>query len=331
VAQRGRLRVAAAGRVDLGVVGGAQGGADRVGGGVPQFHRPFQQAQLLGVRVAAAGLDGGVEDGGQGLGGVAGLVPVAGQPGDPLVGGHEGGVGLQCLGVLPVEAGAFAGQQGVADGLADQGVAEAVAVAGGSGGEDAAGHGGAQGREEGVRGEPGDGGQQPVLDGGTALGDDPGDLLGALRQPLDADQQEIAQRVGEAGAAARGSGDGEFLDEEGVAVGAFEDLVHVVGVGFPGEDAGHLTADLLAGEAAEFDAPDGAEPVEFGEQGAQRVAAVDVVGAVGGQHDEASGAQGAQQVGEQVPGGGVGPVQVLQGEDHGVLGGDAFEQAGGEL
>src|SRR5690606_35701379 len=67
------------------------------------------------------------------------------------------------------------------------------------------------------------------------------------------------------------------------------------------------------------------------ERGAQRVAAVDVVGAVGGQHDEASGAQGAQQVGEQVPGGGVGPVQVLQGEDHGVLGGDAFEQPGGEL
>src|SRR5690606_16116448 len=85
------------------------------------------------------------------------------------------------------------------------------------------------------------------------------DLLGALRQPLDADQQEIAQRVGEAGAAARGPGDGEFLDEEGVAVGAFEDLVHVVGVGFPGEDAGHLTADLLAGEAAEFDAPDRSE------------------------------------------------------------------------
>lgn len=32
-------------------------------------------------------------------------------------------------------------------------------------------------------------------------------------------------------------GDGEFLDEEGVAVGAFEDLVDLGGVRFGGADA----------------------------------------------------------------------------------------------
>ena len=129
VAQRGGGRVAAAGRVDLGVVDGAQRGAYVVGGGVPQLHRPFQQPQLLGVGVPAAGLDGGVEDGGQGLGRVVGVVPVAGQPDGALVGGDERRVGLQGFGVAAVEAGALAGQQVVADGLADQGVAEAVAVA----------------------------------------------------------------------------------------------------------------------------------------------------------------------------------------------------------
>lgn len=59
--------------------------------------------------------------------------------------------------------------------------------------------------------------------------------------------------------------------------------------------------------------------------------AVDVVGAVGGEDDEAAGAQGAEEIGEQMAGGGVGPVQVLQDEDDGVLGGDPFQQPGGEL
>lgn len=167
-----------------------------------------------------------------------GVVPVAGQPGGPLVGGDERGVGLQGLGETAVEPGAFTGQQVVADGLADQGVPEAVAVAVGRGGEDAGVDGGAQGLDEVVLAESRDGGEQPVLDGGAALGDDPDDPLGALRQVLDPDQEQVAQGVGEAGAAALVGGDGEFLDEEGVAVGAFEDVVDAVRFGFAVEDAG---------------------------------------------------------------------------------------------
>ncbi len=190
---------------------------------------------------------------------------------------------------------------------------------------------GAQRLDEVVLGELRDGGQQPVLDGGTALGDEAGDPLGALGQGFDADQEQVAQGVGEAGATALVGGDGEFLDEEGVAVGTLEDRVDLPRVGFVGEDPGDLAAHLVAGEAAEFEAADGAQPVEFGEQGAQRMAAVDVVGAVGGEDDEAAGAQGAEEVGDQVAGGGVGPVQVLQDEDDGVPGGDALQQAGGQL
>lgn len=318
-------------RIGLGVVDGAQGGADAGGGGVPEFHRAFQQPELFGVGAPAAGGDGGVQDGGQGLGRVVGVVPVAGQPHDAFAGRDERRVGFEGFGVAAVEAGAFAGQQVVGDGLADQGVPEAVAVVAGRDGEDAGVDGGPQRLDQIVLGEVGDGGEQPVLDGGAALGDEPGDPLGALGQPFDTDEEEVAQGVGEAGAAALVGGDGEFLDEEGVPVGAFEDRVDLGRVGFAGEDAGDLAADLVAGEAAELDTADGAQPVEFGEEGAQRVTAVDVVGAVGGEDDEAAGAQGAEEVGQQVAGGGVGPVQVLQGDDDGAVGGEAFQEAGGEF
>ncbi len=281
--------------------------------------------------VPAAGADGGVQDGGEGLGGVVSVVPVAGQARDPFAGRDERRVGLQGFGVAAVEAGALAGQQVVADGLADQGVAETVAVAAGRGGEDVGVDGGPQRLDEVVLGELGDGREQSVLDGGAALGDDPGDPLSGLGQPLHPYEEQIAQGVGETGATALVGGDGELLDEEGVAVGAFEDLVDLVRVGFGGEDAGDLAADLGAAEAAEFDPADRAQPVEFGEEGAQGVAAVDVVGAIGGQDDEAAGAQGAEEVGEEVAGRGVGPVQVLQGDDDGAAGGDALQEAGGEF
>ncbi len=226
---------------------------------------------MLGVGVPAAGLDGGVQDGGQGLGGRVGVVPVAGQTHHALGGRHQRGVGVQGFGVAAVEAGAFAGEQVVADGLADQGVPEAVAVAVGRGEQDVGVDRGAQRLDEVVLGEPGDGGQQPVLDGGAALGDDPGDPLRALGQGFDADQEQVAQGVGESGAAALVGGHGEFLDEERVAVGAFEDGVDLERVGFVGEDPGDLAAHLVAGEAAEFEAADGAQPVQLGEQGAMGV------------------------------------------------------------
>lgn len=126
-------------------------------------------------------------------------------------------------------------------------------------------------------------------------------------------------------------GDDEFLDEEGVAVGAFEDFLDEAGVGFGGEDAGELAVHLDAGEAGEFDAADGAEPVEFGEEGAQRVAPVDVVGAVAGDDHDPAPAEGAEEVGEEVPGGGVGPVEVLQDEHDRAVAGEAFQEPQGQF
>lgn len=61
------------------------------------------------------------------------------------------------------------------------------------------------------------------------------------------------------------------------------------------------------------------------------MAAMDVVGAVGADDDEAAAAQGPEEVGEEVAGGGVRPVQVLQDEDDGPVGRDAFQEANGQF
>lgn len=330
-AQRGGAGVAAAGRVGARVVHRPECGAGLRGDVVPQLHGPFQKPQLLGVGVPFAGFDGREQHGGEGTRRVVRVVPVAGEPGGPLVGGDDAGGCFQGFGVAAVEAGPFAREQIVADCLAHQGVPEAISVAVGCGEQDVGADGGAQRLDEFVLAETGDGCEQRVLDGGAALGDDPGDPLGVLGQTLDTDEQEVAKGVGQSGPAALVGGDGEFLDEEGVAVGAFEDVVDERRGRFRGEDAGHLARDLVAAEAGQFDALDGAQPVEFRDEGPQRVAAVDVVGSVGGDDDETAAAQGAQKVGEEVTGGGVGPVEVLQYEDDRTFHRHAFEQTGGQL
>ena len=207
---------------------------------------------------------------------------------------------------------------------------EAVAVPGGRGDEDAGVHRTARRLVEVVLGEPGRGGQQPVPGGGAALGGQAHDVVRRGGQRVDADQEQVAQRVAQAGAALLAGGDGEFLDEEGVAVAAFEDLVDEGGVRFGAQDAGEPAGGLLPGEAGEPEVPHAAQPVQFGQQGAQRVAAGHVR-AVGGQDQQAAGVRGAQEVRQQVPGGGVGPVQVLQGEDDGVPRGGPLQQTGRQL
>ena len=156
--------------------------------------------------------------------------------------------------------------------------------------------------------------------------------LGLLVQPLDPDQQDVPQRVGQPGAAAVLEGGGQFLDEERVALRAAEDAVHQLVVGGAGaEDAGQLGRDLAAAEPRQLQPLDGAQPFEFGEEGAQRVAAVQVVGAVGGDQQHPRAVQGAHQEGEQFPGGAVGPVQVLDGEHEGTFRAEPFEHPRGVL
>ena len=114
--------------------------------GRPRHLRPQLQGALevplgLGEGVGALGLGAGLDRGRQGPLGVAGGVPVVGE-----LGGHGGvgaagppGMGRDGRGHLAVEAGPLARQQvGVGD-LAEQGVAELVAVVAGPGHQQLAG------------------------------------------------------------------------------------------------------------------------------------------------------------------------------------------------
>ncbi len=325
--------VAGAGRVGLGPVVRAQGVRQHLlGDHVPQFQGPFQHAQLLGEGVAPAGRAGGVQGGRQGAGRIVRVVPVVGEPGGQRVAGDQLRLGLHGERELAVDPVPFAGQQVVRDRLADQRVPEPVALALAVRAQDVGADGRPQRLDQRLLVVVQDGGQQGVFDVRAALGGDPHHPLGLLVQALDPHQQDVPQRVGQPGAAAVVEGGGQLLDEEGVPLRAAVDPVHQLAVGGGGaQDAGQLGGHLPAVEPLQLQPLDGAQPFELGEEGAQRVAAVQVVAAVGGDQQHPGAVQGAHQEGEQLAGGAVGPVQVLDGEDEGTLRAEPFEQPRGVL
>ncbi len=326
-------RHTAAGRVGLGPVVRAQGVLqDLVGDLVPEFEGAFQHPQLLGEGVAPAGGPGRVQRARQGAGTVVRVVPVVGQPGRAVLGADQCGLLGQHGGVAAVDPVALAGKKVVRDRLADQRVPEPVAVPVGVRAQDAGADGGAQRLDQCLLAVVQYGGEQRVLDVGAALGRDSDDPLGVLGQRLDPDEQDVAQRVREPGRAALPDGGGEFLNEERVALGAAVDAVDQLAVrGGGAEDAGQLLGHLAPAEARQLQALHDAQPLQLHQERPQRVAAVQVVGAVGGDDQDAGPVQGAQQVGEQFPGRAVGPVQVLHGEHQGAVRAQPLEQAGGVL
>ena len=86
------------------------------------------------------------------------------------------------------------------------------------------------------------------------------------------------------------------------------------------------SASSLAIERRQLDAPGALQPLELGQQRAQRVAAVQLVGAVGEQQQQPLLAQAAGQEGDECPGRAVGPVQVLQDQHHGLRLAEQVEQ-----
>jgi len=126
-------------------------------------------------------------------------------------------------------------------------------------------------------------------------------------------QQHVRQRRGEIGRVAPAAHhSGEFLHQVGVAAGPVENHVHQPGGGFGGEDRAQLGGDLPGLEPAQLHVLHRAEPLPAGDQRPQRVTPVQLVGAVGGQQHDPDAAQRPDQERDQLPGGLVGPVQVLQ-------------------
>ncbi len=157
-------------------------------------------------------------------------------------------------------------------------------------------------------------------------GDHPQQLLGRGGERLHAHHQRVAQRLGQGVPVAVGGGCQQLLGEERVAAGALEEGVGDRARGVRAEDPEQLGAQLEPRERLDLEAPDPLEALHVGEERPQRVAAVQLVRAVGRDQHEPLAPRGAQQEREEVAGRAVGPVEVLDDEHERRLVGHAPEQ-----
>jgi hypothetical protein len=153
----------------------------------------------------------------------------------------------------------------------------------------------------------------------------PDHLLGVLGEPLDPRQQHVDER-GRQARAVLGVGGEQLLGEERVALRAAGDLAEgVLGQQLLGE-CGDEPARVGVVERAELQPLRRGQPDQLGQHRAQRVAAMQVVAAVRADDQQPLLAQPGHEEGEQPPGGGVRPVQVLEDEHDDRLRGEAGEQ-----
>ena len=107
----------------------------------------------------------------------------------------------------------------------------------------------------------------------------------------------------------------ELLREERIALAARVQAVDERGLGRRAEDAGELLAQLVAGQPAQVD-PQRPDALELRQQRAQRVAPVQLVGPVGGDEQDRLVAERGGQEAQEGARRRVGPVQVLDHEQH---------------
>ena len=294
-----------------------------VGYAGPEPERPVEQPGGLAIRVDPLGAVRRLDRGSQGLGLLAGSVVVVGDRG-----GQPGAL----LGVGPggerprqgqVQFGALAGQQVVIEHLAKQRVAkpEPVGLVGVEhvGGErlakprvelralEAAG-----GRERGFVGLPGD---RKHRERASRV----------WRESLEAGQQSLAQGRRQRPATVEPAGE-QLLGEQRVALAAIEEAGDDVGRRKAAEDVGELCPDLVTIERPQLEAARAATPLELGQQRPQRMAPVQLVGSIGGDHDHPLVAQARCEEGKEGACRAVRPVQVLEPEDDRLGASEPLEQ-----
>ena len=250
--------------------------------------------------------------GGDRRGQVADRGGVAGQ----LGGGGEVGALGQHGGIRPMEAQPLARQERVGDRLAEQRVAEGV----GRGPrrlEDVALDGLGERGLEGLVGQAGHPREQVVPQVLAALeGDDAQHPLRRLVELVDAGAQHAGEPTGErlAGGGARD----ELLGEEGIALGATGDLGDGdVVVGSPLE-TGHDLVHRRGRQRREVDVVDSGDARPDGQGVVERVPAVQVVGAIADDETHRRAEAAGEQQREQVAGGVVCPVHVLDDDEGGL-------------
>ena len=170
------------------------------------------------------------------------------------------------------------------------------------------------------------GGSRQQAVGDPAAGDAgrPDDLAGGVVEPVEADEQEVGEVGRHPTTGATGRSD-ELLDEERVALGAVDDVGDLGVADGLGVQLVDERAHVGGRERVELEPIDAADARPLGDLGAQRVATVQVVGAVG-RHDPDRTEEGpGEQEAEHVAGRLVGPVGVLDDEQHRRLLGNRLE------
>ena len=296
----------------------------RVGHARPQVERALEQRAGLAVGVDALRGVGGAHGRHERLALAAGREVVVGDAGrDERVLAGLRGLGLERARQRQVQLRVLARQQVVVDDLAQQRVAELVAPA--RVGDDHVGLGGLahDGAQLGAAEAAGVG--EHVVRQDPRGGEQPQHLLGRLAEALDPHHQRVAQRRRQAAAAVE-PGREQLLGEQRVALAARVQALDELGVGRPAEDVGEQVGELVARQARQLDPARAGVALELGEQRAQRVAAVQLVGAVGRDDEDALGPQAAPEEDEEGAGRAVGPVDVLEHERERLLAAEVVEQ-----
>ena len=210
----------------------------------------------------------------------------------------------------------LAGEQVVVDRLLEEGVAKHVALDPGGrvGDEDLPADAFTERVVEGDLIERRGGGEQLGIDplsGGRRHAEE---LLGGFGEVRDPAEEDIAKRGWQLAGAVLAGGDEQLLGEERVPAGPGVDRFEERRVEVSTRDRPELLDRLAVGEREELDALDSPAALELGDERQQRVAAVELVGAVGEQQHDRAVAQVADQEAEQVTGRPIGPVKVLDDE-----------------
>jgi hypothetical protein len=183
-----------------------------------------------------------------------------------------------------------------------------------------------------VVGQPHDGGEQRMAHAAPRAERGPDHQPAPLVEVLEPDQEEVGEVLGQSAVPrAELGGPDELLGEERVALGPRHDrrhvpLAHPTPVRVQPVQRVHQPAHLGVGQRGELHAVDAGQPRPLTDRLAQRVPAVQVVGAVG-PHDRDRPAEGPrEEEAQEVPGGLVRPVQVLHHDEHRPLRGERLQR-----
>ena len=147
-----------------------------------------------------------------------------------------------------------------------------------------------------------------------------------IGQRTHAPEQRVAERRGDARRAVRPAQGPQLLGEERVALGASVDGVELVLGDRAVRDPLELRRRVLACQAAELEPEDGLRADHLGEERAHAVVGRQLVAAEGRRDQDPVVLEVARQVADEVTRRVVGPVDVLDDDGDGLLGGDAPER-----